>query len=150
MSKEKTGTFFKFWAFSCSVWMCVLWNDKLLVIVLSQKIKLLCKPALMLHHVPKLWQWVPLSPAWCVSSPKISNLVISKDLLAIQLQVQGGFDTPSPVFCIKPTCISPEAFLHGEYHGPGVRVGCKLFHCSPGYWICQLKNTPYNYFFRPA
>ena len=25
-----------------------------------------------------------------------------------------------------------------------------VFHCSPGYWICQLKDTPYNYFFGPA
>ena len=118
--------------------MCLLWNNQLFMIVLSQKIKLLCKPALMLHHVPKLWQWIPLSPAWCVSSPKISNLVISKNLLATPSTTSTGwFWHAHPVSPIKKNLQKlsyMENIMDQEFE--------LFFHYSPGYWMCQLKKHP--------
>ena len=92
----------------------------------------------MLHHVPKLWQWIPLSPAWCVSSPKISNLVISKNLLAIpSTTCTGWFWHALPVFPIKKNLQKlsyMENIMDQEFE--------LFFHCSPGYWMCQLKKHP--------
>ena len=92
----------------------------------------------MLHHVPKLWQWIPLSPAWCVSSPEILNLVISKNLLAIPSTTSTGwFWHALPVFPIKKNLQKlsyMENIMDQEFE--------LFFHCSPGYWMCQLKKHP--------